>query len=471
MERTLTNSRWHALVMVAGGVLLSTMDSSMINVALPEIMLHFNVAMSQVQLVVLVYLMVITSSLVVWGRVADRFGPIRIYLAGITIFVLGALGCSISPEFHVLIGCRLLQALGAAMIMAAGPAILKLTSPAASLGGTLGLVGIATSCGLMSGPIISGMLLQYVSWRAIFVISVPLAAMIFLLGCKKLLDMKGKNSLLGTKNHETADWKGALTWVLLVGCYVLLLTDNDFINSWFLLIFLLIFLVTFLVIETHASSPILPLSLLRKRYYWTGAAAASLSFAALFMVIILIPFFLKLVRVFEPSEIGLIMMAVPVSLVIVSPFSGWLYDRLGSARVISTTGLLLSCSSVFLLSRVSADTSSSTLFLILVVLGAGQSVFLSPNSASVLTRVEDRFAGITSGILATARNFGMLTGAGVATGAFSYFFEKHSHGASLNTFMANSQLHINAFIHAQQQTMTIALMLLIAGVICSLLRS
>lgn len=470
MEHATTDSRWQPLVMVAGGVLLSTMDSSMINVALPEIMLHFDVPMARVQLVVLIYLMVITSSLVLWGRVADTLGPIALYLSGIAIFVMGALGCAVSVQFWMLIGCRFVQALGAAMIMAAGPAILKITSPRTTLGSTLGLVGIATSCGLMSGPVLSGMLLQYLSWRAIFIVSLPLAVLISLFGMKNLLQLKDISSSVSKQEARRADWLGALLWIVLLGCYVLLLSGSAFVSTKSLSLYLVGFLVLFFVREARASSPILPLSLLRKRFYWTGAVAACLSFAALFMVIILIPFFLKLVKEFEPSQIGVIMMGVPVSLVLVSPLSGWLFDRLGSARGISTTGLLLSCGAVFFLSRVTPETASRELFLLLVLLGAGQSVFLSPNSASVLTRVEDRFAGVTSGILATARNFGMLTGAGVATWSFSSYFANYSKGASLNSFEA-TQLHIDSFMQALQHTLGIAMVLLLAGSLCSLLRS
>jgi len=469
MEHVRTNSRWQALTMVAGGVLLSTMDSSMINVALPEIMLYFKVGMAQVQLVVLVYLMVITSSLVLWGRVADTFGPVRVYLTGIAIFVIGMVGCAGSTQFWLLIAFRFFQALGAAMIMAAGPAILKLTSPSANLGGTLGLVGIATSCGLMSGPVISGFLLQYLSWRAIFLVSTPVAVTIFLFGLKKFVYYQGQEFVPGARSNETADWLGAFFWIVLVGGYVLLLSDYTAISAGMLLVLLFIFLSSFLLIEARAASPILPLTLLRKRHYWTAVIAASLSFAALFMVIILIPFFLKFVQRLEPSSIGLIMMAVPVSLVIVSPLSGWTYDRLGSARGISTAGLVMSCFSVFLLAQVGPDTTSLKLFLILVLLGAGQSAFLSPNSASVLTRVEKRFAGVTSGILATARNFGMLTGAGVASWSFSFLFGKYTQGAGLTTF-EHSQLHIDSFMLAQQQTLTIAVFLLLIGALCSFFR-
>lgn len=466
----MTNSRWQALLMVAGGVLLSTMDSSMINVALPVIMLHFKVELAQVQLVVLVYLMVITSSLVLWGRVADRLGPVRVYLTGMAVFVSGALGCAGSPEFSILIACRFIQALGAAMLMSAGPAILKLTNPVTSLGSTLGLVGIATSCGLMSGPVIGGLLLQYVSWRAIFIISVPLAVIVSLFGFKTLVHLTCQCSSDKKRSTEAADWKGAVVWIVLVCCYVLILTRNDFISYGLLIFFLLGLLAAFFFVETKAQNPILPLALLRKRFYWTSAAAASLSFAALFIVIILMPFFLKLVQGLDSSRVGVIMMAVPVSLVVVSPLSGWLYDRLRSARVISTTGLLISCSSVFWLSRTTPGTSSQNLFLMLMFLGAGQSLFLSPNSASVLTMVEDRYAGITSGILATARNFGMLTGAGVATWSFSYLFGRYTQGASLNAF-TSSKLYVDGFMQAQQQTLTIAIFLLLAGVCCSLFRS
>jgi MFS family permease len=161
------------------------------------------------------------------------------------------------------------------------------------------------------------------------------------------------------------------------------------------------------------------------------------------------------------------MMALPVSLVVISPLSGWLYDRLGSARIISTTGLLLSAFAIFCLMQLDGTASFTAVFWRLAMLGAGQSIFLSPNSASVLSRVPDIYAGITSGILATARNFGMLTGTALAGTSFGISFNRFSGGFSLQDF---GPQFVEPFLQAQHLSLALALLLLLIGCGISWLR-
>jgi len=167
--------------MVMGGVFLSTMDSGMVNIALPTIMRSFSVGLAQTNLVVIVYLLTITATLVFWGKISDRYGKGNVYLSGVLIFCVGAISCSFSTGFERLLLSRFVQAIGASMMMSSGPAIIKAVFPVDKLGRSLGLVGIATASGLMSGPMVSGLLLTYFSWKAIFLVTVPVAVIIFLL--------------------------------------------------------------------------------------------------------------------------------------------------------------------------------------------------------------------------------------------------------------------------------------------------
>lgn len=467
MEGNLFDKRWLYFIMVAGGVLLSTMDSSMVNVALPEIMRSFHIGLPEVKLVVLVYLMVITVSLVFCGRFADQFGKGNIYVAGMCIFTGGAIACATSLSFQVLILSRAVQAVGASMMMSTGPAIIKLTTPREDLGKTLGLVGVATSFGLMSGPLVSGLILTFYSWRVVFLFSVPLAVLAILVGVKYLIhDLRCIE-----QRHSTAfDWLGSLLWVGVVSGYVLIV--NGSFTGWLLnsavAILFLGLLLCFVRFEGKAQAPIMPLLLVGKRYYWTSVVAATLSFAALFVIMILLPFYLDYILKYSASRIGLTMMALPISLVIMSPLSGWLYDRMGSARYISTMGLVISSISIVFLMQLDSASSFSDVFWRLAMLGAGQSIFLSPNSASVLTRVPDTFAGITSGILATARNFGMLTGTALAGTSFGVFFTRLTGGVSLQHFGTS---HVEAFLWALQFSFGVALLLLLVGCCISWLRS
>ena len=164
--------------------------------------------------------------------------------------------------------------------------------------------------------------------------------------------------------------------------------------------------------------------------------------------------------------IGYVMMAVPLTLFIVSPVSGWLYDIIG-ARFLTTTGLAICCLSVISLSFLSPESTPLDIAWRLALLGTGQSIFLSPNTASVLAGIEKEYTGITSGMLATSRNIGMLSGVAIVGMVFTAFFSFFSGGLDLKEF---SSLHINAFMYSFQCTLGITAVLALAGGILSVLQ-
>ncbi len=445
------------------GVFLSTMDSGMVNVALPTIMRSFNLSLEYAEFVVTLYLLTITVTLVFWGRLADRLGRGNIYLAGMLFFSLGAFFCSISNSYEKLLLSRFIQALGASMMMSSGPAIIKTVFPADNLGRSLGLVGIATACGLLTGPLISGLLLSLYSWRAIFLVTLPISIATVLIGKFYLLDR-----IAHVREEATVqfDWLGSCCWVCMVVISVIFFHRFDHffgLTNILLLLVLLLLSYHFLRVEKIAVNPILPIVLFRQRYYWIAVLTAAISFAVLFTVLVLIPFYLDFIFMLPVEEIGKIMMAVPATLIILSPSSGWLYDKIG-ARYLTTGGLCLSGLALLSLAQLSADSSLLEVTVKLAVLGAGQSIFLTPNSASVLSQVSEQFVGVTSGILATARNFGMVTGATLAAAIFSWCFSYYSGGGELADYTSADAA---SFILALRTTFTLIAIFALSGCLFS----
>lgn len=451
--------------MVAFGVFLSTLDSSMINVALPEIMSDFQEEFKRVDLIVVVYLMVISISLVFWGRLGDTVGKGRVYVAGICLFGVGALLCSLSQNLWQLVLTRSIQACGAAMMMATGPALIKLVVPVENLGKMLGLVGVATSCGLTCGPVVSGYLLTHFSWRAIFLVSLPVCLLLSLLAFFLVLP---KLTSFEKRHPFPFDWKGGIVWMLLVICFVSFfkVVGISLVGTVLVTLLIGVLFPVFIRIERYAEKPILPLQLVSKQYFWTATVAASLAFSALFIVIILLPFFLKIILNYSPDTIGVTMMALPVSLVLFSPLSGWMFDTTGSARYVSSTGLFLGGIAVGMMLRFDDQTSQAYIALCLALMGCGVSIFLTPNSASVLTRVQQRYAGISAGILATARNFGMMSGAAIAGAGFTLAYRGLGHGTDYSAV----NVHPGNFVSATHLLFVIALLLLTAGFGLSIFR-
>lgn len=447
------------------GVFLSTMDSGMVNVALPTIMRSFDLSLEYAEFVVTLYLLTITITLVFWGKLADRLGRGKVYLAGMTIFTLGALACYLSSSYGWLLFSRFIQALGASMMMSSGPAIIKSVFPVDHLGRSLGLVGIATAAGLLTGPFVSGLVLSIFSWRAIFLITLPVSIITVLLGKYFLLTRLDQTDKEPRELLEPFDWKGSCCWVVVVILAVTIFHRFDRFfhpSNWLLLVIFAAFVYLFIGVEKKTAHPILPIDLFRERYYWIAVLTAAISFAALFSVLALIPFYLEYIFSLPTVQVGQLMMAVPATLIVLSPSSGWLYDKIG-AKYLTTGGLFLSGVALVGLAWLSPESSQTEIAMKLAMLGAGQSVFLSPNSASVLSRIHDNYLGISSGILATARNFGMVTGATLAAALFSWWYSFFSNGGTLAEYTSAES---DSFILALR--MTFILMACLASLGCLL---
>ena len=425
--------KYQTLLLVGAGVFLSTMDSSMINVALPFVMESFGAPLRSVQWVVLIYLLSITVTLLFWGIVADRFGKFSTYLIGILIFLSASVGCAMAPTLTLLIILRFVEGLGAAMLMAAGPTIIRDVFPNHQLGRGLGLVGIATSAGLMSGPLVGGLLISVFSWRAIFLACVPVG--ILMIGGGVWV-MKNGRQTAPPVPKRAFDWRGAVLWALLITSLVLYAHFLPILSAFWKMAGaggLALLGVLFYLSETTRKSNILPLHLFPKSYYHIGLITASLSFAVLFGVLILMPFYLTHIKGLKANLVGTVMMAVPLTLFVVSPTAGMLYDRIGS-RYLTTIGLSLCTLALLLLAAIDQSTGLAMIFFILALLGMGQSMFLAPNTASLLSRIPDVDAGITSGLLATSRNLGMLAGAAFGAMIFAAWFGYFSAGEELSSF-------------------------------------
>ena len=352
-------------------------------------------------------------------------------------------------------------------MMSSGPAIIKTVFPVDHLGRSLGLVGIATACGLLTGPFVSGQLLSIYSWRTIFLITLPVSIMTVVFGKYFLLDQLNQEDSEVTSTQF--DWLGSCCWVVIVVLGVSLFHRFDIFFSLVNVLLTLGFLTLlyfFIRIESVASNPILPLNLFKKNYYWIAVLTAALSFAVLFIVLALIPFYLEYIFVLPVEKVGRLMMAVPATLIVLSPCSGWLYDKIG-ARMLTTVGLALSGIALLGLAWLSEESSFIEITVKLALLGAGQSIFLSPNSASVLSQVNEEYLGTTAGILATARNLGMVAGATLAAALFSWCYSSFSGGEVLTEY---ATVDTGSFILALRTTFVLSACLSFLGCLLSFRR-
>ncbi|MFL5625766.1 MAG: MFS transporter, partial [Ktedonobacteraceae bacterium] len=410
-------SKWVVLAIVAIGVFMATLDTSIVNISLPTIAQAFGVPLSgAIEWVIISYLVVIAGVLLTIGRLADMIGRKPIWAAGLAIFTIGSALCGAAPSLGLLIAARALQGLGGALIMAISPAMLTSTFPAQERGRALGMNAVVVALGVSAGPTLGGIITTNLSWRWIFFVNVPIGIIGFIVTMLVLTERR-------RRQPGRFDPLGAI--LLAVGLVAITLALS-FGQEWGwsspLIIGLLIVGVAALValyeVEKRVPYPIINLALLRNRVFLSANLSLILSFLALFAVSFMLPFYFEELRGFPTEMAGLLLTPLPLTIAVFAPISGALADRIGT-RWLAAAGLTIACIGLVLMSQL--DTHSSVFDIVwrLVVIGLGQALFQSPNNSALMGAAPKEQQGSASGFLATGRVVGQSLSVALAGAIFS----------------------------------------------------
>ena len=410
------NYHWYILATVSIGTFMATLDSSIVNVALPTIAGQFSASLSMIQWIVTAYLLTTSSLMAVFGRTADLLGRKKIYTLGFLVFTTGSLLCGLSQGFWFLVGMRVVQAVGAAMLTANSAAIVTATAPPSVRGKALGFIGTVVALGSMVGPSVGGLIVGFTSWHFIFLINVPLGIIGFFLG-RLILPADEPNT-----KREKFDIPGAVLFC--AGIVSLLFGINNGENwGWsspavYLNLTLgIILLISFGITEYKVKHPMIDLSLFRNRPFLMGNLSGWMCFMATFTYIMLFPFYLQQILNFTPSQVGLLMTVFPITMMITAPISGSASDKFGPLAL-TTSGLVIAGIGFFYLSTFSAETRFYQIIPALVILGLGIGMFQSPNNSSIMSSVPQKKLGISGSIGSVVRHVGMVSGTALAVTLF-----------------------------------------------------
>lgn len=392
---------------VSMGIFLATIDGSIVNVALPTLEVKLNTSFSLVQWVVVGYLLVITTLLLSIGRWADMVGKKKIYIAGYIIFTFGSMFCGLSPNIFILIGSRIFQGIGAAMLMALGMAIVTEAFPPNERGKALGFTGLMVSLGIIAGPTLGGVILGHLSWHWIFYVNIPIGILGTLMVIRFVPDRIPGIS-------QKFDFWGALSLFISLSGLTIGLTLGEingfsYLPVYFLLVLFILFFITFLVIETRVSQPMIDLRLFKNRHFAINLVTGFLTFMASAGITILMPYYLQNVMGHSPQITGLLMAVVPLALGIMSPISGSLSDRFGT-RPLTVLGLALLFVGYILVGTLQTDTSALGYVLRFLPIGLGAGIFQSPNNSEIMSSAPRESLGVASGLLSLTRTLGQTTG-------------------------------------------------------------
>ncbi len=399
--------KWYVMAAVAMGIFLSTIDSSIVNLALPTLVRELHTDFPTVQWVILGYLLGLTALMLSVGRLADIRGKKPLYVTGFVIFTIGSVLCGLSPTIYALILFRIVQSIGAAMILALGSAIVTESFPPEERGRALGLSGTAVSLGIVIGPTLGGLLIDAFSWRWIFFVNLPVGIIGTLMAIRFIPAIKPRGG-------QRFDIWGSLTLVAGLLCLLLALTwgqNIGFSENRILGLFSgsLIFFLAFLYIESHIEDPIIDLSLFLNEKFSVGLITGFIIFFVIAGIILLMPFYLENVLGYDTRQVGLMLAVVPIAMGIVAPISGSISDRVGT-RPITVVGLFILLVGYVGLSTLRLDTTAWQYILLFLPIGLGMGIFQSPNNSAIMGSAPQERLGVVSGMLAITRTMGQTMG-------------------------------------------------------------
>jgi EmrB/QacA subfamily drug resistance transporter len=408
---------WAILGVVALGTFMTALDASIVNIGLPSIARTFRTPVGgAAEWVVIAYLVAIAATLLSFGHLSDLVGRKPVWLAGLATFTVGSMLCGAAPSLASLVLARAFQGLGGAMIFAPGLAIITDAFPPAGRGRALGVNAVVFAVGTSLGPTFGGLITGHLSWRWIFYLNVPLGAL-------ALLASQATLPRSGPHRREPFDVAGA--GLLAVG-FALLTVVLSFSPEWGwgsvrLLTCLAvgtIALVGTALVERRAPRPIIDFSLFRERMLASSLGSMTLAMLALFAISFMLPFYFEELRGFSVEKSGLLLTPLPLTIAVVAPVSGSLADRIGS-RWLAAGGLALACLGLLFLARLDAASTLVEVIGCLVLTGAGQGMFQTPNARALMNAVPPGKQGEAAGLLATGRVVGQSLSVALAGAIFA----------------------------------------------------
>jgi EmrB/QacA subfamily drug resistance transporter len=412
----LRDRRWELLALASVGAFMNPFLGAVTSVALPDISRDLELSFSASMWVQAVYLIATAVLLIPLGRLADQRGRVRFYLIGTAAFTAGSLLCALSPNGTWLIGSRALQGAAAAMLGATAVAIVTAAFPPQERGRALGINVAAVYLGLGVGPPLGGALTDAFGWRSIFLVIVPIGAVVLAWGWRLL----PRDERAGSRPAHP-DVGGT---ALLGGFLVCLLVPLTFGPQWgwlgarsvALLVLAAVFLVAFVLVERRAADPLVDLDLLvHNRLFAAANTAALLNYMALYAITMLTAVFLQVVQGRSAALTGWIMLSQPLMQAVLAPVAGRLSDRVGS-RVLATGGMLLTAAGMVLLASLPAEAGFARLSASLAVVGVGLAAFSAPNTSAVMGSVGRHQLGLAGAFLSTMRAAGMALSVAILGG-------------------------------------------------------
>jgi EmrB/QacA subfamily drug resistance transporter len=408
--------RWWTLAGASTGLFMLMLDSTAIALALPSIRLDLGASISGIQWAQNIYLLALAALVTTLGRIGDLVGRRLVFAAGLTVFSVGSIICAVADSIALLVAGRAIQGVGAAAMLALSLAIATLAFSAEQRGRAIGIWAAVSSIALAVGPLVGGVVVEIASWRWLFFLNIPLAA----------ISLAVIAAAMPESRDETAarriDLAGVLTLGVGLTLLVLALVQAK-AWGWTSLDTLAVLgagvalLALFVAVEKRAAEPIIDFGLFRSPPYLGASAAAFALVGSYWTVMFLLPQYLDLALRFSTARAGVLMLPVTVPMAVISPIVARLVVRV-SARLVMTAGMASATLGMLFLTRLDGSSNYYDLAPALILFGLALGFVYAPMSAAAMAALPPEKAGVASGVLAMIR---CVAGAVLLAGAGAVF--------------------------------------------------
>jgi len=396
------------LTVTAFASFLTPFMGSSVNLALPSIGDEFGLNAVTLNWIISSYMLTTSMLLLPAGRAGDILGRRKVFTAGLVVFTVSMILLTFTPGIRWLIGTRILQGIGGAMMFGTNMAILTSVFPPGERGRAMGINVTAVYIGLASGPFLGGLLTRYLGWRSIFAFLVPMGIISLV-----LIRTRMKREWAEAKG-ESFDWAGSVIYGISMAALMYGFSKLPSVHGWVITATGLVLLPLFVVREKMAVHPLFEVTLIsRNRVFAFSSLAALIHYAATSAIGFFLSLFLQYIRGLGPREAGLVLMSWPLTMAIISPAAGKLSDS-HNPGVLASIGMAITSAGLIMLCFLNEQTSVPFIVTVLVIMGAGFSLFSSPNSNAIMSSVEKRQLGNASGMLGTMRNVGQTFSMAIA---------------------------------------------------------
>jgi EmrB/QacA subfamily drug resistance transporter len=429
--------------------------SSAINLALPAIGKDLQTTAISLGWIASSFILSSAIFLLPFGRLADIIGRKKVFTYGILLFTISTSLIILCKTITSLIILRIFQGIAGAMIFGTSMAIITSVFPVGERGRALGINITAVYLGLSTGPIIGGVLTQYLGWRSIFAFLVPFGIISLILITRKI------KTEWAEARGEKFDWQGSLIYGVSLASFMYGFSKLPSTSGWIFLGSGTMLAVVFLIFENRINNPVFDVRLiLRNRVFAFSGIAALIHYSATSATGFFISLYLQYLKGFDSRTAGLIMISQPVMMALLSPLAGKLSDK-RNPGVIASIGMGLTATGLIFLCFVTEKTAVSSIVLLLLLMGTGFGLFSSPNSNAIMSSVEKKHLGVASGVVGTMRMVGQMLSMGIAMMLIALYIGEQK--ISPATF--------HGLMHTMKTGFIIFSMLCILGIFASLARN